>query len=137
MLGKDTGATQVKKITLPDTSDTASKFVREAVLAYPELYFGKFVILAEGPSEEMVLPRIASASDLEIDESFVSVVPLGGRHVNHFWKLLKDLDIPHATLLDLDIGRRVEDGPALKICLRSTAAKWEKTNQSLLRVRRI
>ena len=53
----------------------------------------------------MVLPRIASASYLEIDESFVSVVPLGGRHVNHFWKLLTDLDIPHATLLDLDIGR--------------------------------
>ena len=104
-LNEDTRATQVKKITLPDTSDAASKFVREAVLAYPELYFGKFVILAEGPSEEMVLPRIASASDLEIDESFVSVVPLGGRHVNHFWKLLTELDIPHATLLDLDIGR--------------------------------
>ena len=104
-LDKDTGTTHVKKITLPEMSDTASKFVREAVLAYPELYFGKFVILAEGPSEEMVLPRIASASDLEIDESFVSVVPLGGRHVNHFWKLLTDLEIPHATLLDLDIGR--------------------------------
>jgi putative ATP-dependent endonuclease of the OLD family len=25
--------------------------------------------------------------------------------VNHFWRLLTDLDIPHATLLDLDRGR--------------------------------
>ena len=35
----------------------------------------------------------------------VSVVPLGGRHVNYFWRLLNDLEIPHLTLLDLDYGR--------------------------------
>jgi len=33
------------------------------------------------------------------------VVPLGGRHVNHFWRLLHGLGIPHVTLLDLDVGR--------------------------------
>ena len=75
-------------------------------MAYPEIYFGKFVILAEGPSEEVVLPRIASALGLPIDKSFVCVVPLGGRHVNHFWRLLTDLEIPYATLLDLDAGRQ-------------------------------
>ncbi len=95
----------VKNITLPSSAETSSKFVREAVMAYPELYFGKFVILAEGPTEEVVLPKIASASGLEIDTSFVCVVPLGGRHVNHFWRLLEDLQIPYATLLDLDAGR--------------------------------
>ena len=42
---------------------------------------------------------------LDIDRSFVAVVPLGGRHVNHLWRLLNDLDIPYATLLDLDWGR--------------------------------
>ncbi len=35
----------------------------------------------------------------------MAVVPLGGRHVDHFWKLLNGLQIPHATLLDLDLGR--------------------------------
>ena len=105
-LSPGTRTTDVQQITLPDQFDEASKFVRQAVMAYPELYFGKFVILAEGPSEEMVLPRIAAGSGLQIDESFVCVVPLGGRHVNHFWKLLSDLDIPYATLLDLDAGRR-------------------------------
>ena len=97
--------TCVNKLSLPESSDQAGKFVREAVIAYPELYFGKFVVLAEGPSEEIVIPKVASALDLEIDKSFVCVVPLGGRHVNHFWRLLSDLDIPYATLLDLDIGR--------------------------------
>jgi putative ATP-dependent endonuclease of the OLD family len=35
----------------------------------------------------------------------VCVVPLGGRHVNHFWRLLQGLGIPQVTLLDLDLGR--------------------------------
>ena len=95
----------VKRVTLPESAEESSKFVREAVVAYPELYFGKFIILAEGPSEEVVLPKIASALALPIDRSFVCVVPLGGRHVNYFWRLLTDLEIPYATLLDLDAGR--------------------------------
>ena len=41
----------------------------------------------------------------DIDHSFVAVVPLGGRHVNHLWRLLNDLEIPYATLLNLDWGR--------------------------------
>ena len=28
-----------------------------------------------------------------------------GRHVKHFWWLLPELNIPYATLLDLDLGR--------------------------------
>ena len=35
----------------------------------------------------------------------MAIVPLGGRHVQHFWRLLSGLDIPYATLLDLDLGR--------------------------------
>ena len=65
----------------------------------------RFVVLGEGASEEVVLPRVAEALGLAIDRSFVAVVPLGGRHVNHLWRLLTDLDLPHATLLDLDWGR--------------------------------
>lgn len=96
---------QVRAIKLPLGQEEASKFVREAVHTYPELYFARFVVLGEGASEEVVLPRLAEAMGLDIDRSFVAVVPLGGRHVNHLWRLLSDLDIPHATLLDLDWGR--------------------------------
>jgi len=96
---------RVKKINLPDDENGAAKFVREAVRAYPEMYFAKFVILGEGSSEEVVIPRLAEAMNMNIDRSFVAVVPLGGRHVNHLWRLLSDLNIPYATLLDLDIGR--------------------------------
>jgi hypothetical protein len=96
---------QVRTISLPPDQEEASKYVREAVRAYPELYFARFVILGEGASEEVVLPRLAEAMNLDIDRSFVAIVPLGGRHVNHLWRLLTDLDIPFSTLLDLDRGR--------------------------------
>ena len=97
--------TKVKPILLPHGEEAASKFVREAVRTYPELYFARSVVLGEGASEEVVLPRLAEALGFAIDRSFVAVVPLGGRHVNHLWRLLTDLDIPHLTLLDLDLGR--------------------------------
>lgn len=96
---------QVRRIVLPPAADDAAKYVREAVLAFPELYFSRLVVLGEGDSEQVVLPRVLSASGIAEDDASVSVVPLGGRHVNHFWRLLDALDIPHVTLLDLDSGR--------------------------------
>lgn len=96
---------EVRQINLPVGDEDASKFIREAVRAYPELYFARYVILGEGATEEVVLPLLAKAMDFPIDRSFVAVVPLGGRHVNHLWQLLTDLQVPYATLLDLDWGR--------------------------------
>ena len=75
------------------------------MLAFPELYFARFVILVEGDSERVVLPKLAEALGLMVDPSFVAIVPLGGRHVQHFWRLLKGLGIRYVTLLDLDLGR--------------------------------
>lgn len=98
-------STAVSRIVLPDDATDAGKYMREAVQAHPELYFARFVVLGEGASEELVIPKLAAARDLHIDQSFVAIVPLGGRHTNHFWRLLNQLNIPHATLLDLDYGR--------------------------------
>lgn len=95
----------VRKITLPSDDPEASSYVRLAVRAYPELYFARFVILGEGDSERLVIPQISEAMGLQLDPSFVPIVPLGGRYEGHFWRLLNDLQIPYATLLDLDLGR--------------------------------
>ena len=100
-----TRISRVKQIELPPSTTEAGKFVRGAMLAFPELYFARFVLLVEGDSEKVVLPKLAEALDLLIDPAFVAIVPLGGRHVQHFWRLLSQLDIPYATLLDLDLGR--------------------------------
>lgn len=104
-LDPKTRTSTIKKVKLPKGLGEEVKFVRGAMLAYPELYFARFVVLVEGDSERIVLPRLAEALGLLIDPAFVAIVPLGGRHVQHFWRLLSDLGIPYATLLDLDLGR--------------------------------
>lgn len=104
-LERASGAARVAALELPPDAHEACKYVRQAVQAFPELYFSRLVILGEGDSEEIVLPRVAAVHGLVVDAAFVSVVPLGGRHVNHFWRLLRALEIPYVTLLDLDIGR--------------------------------
>lgn len=96
---------RITRIQLPEETDEAHKFVREAVQAFPEVYFSRLVILGEGDSEEIVLPRLLRAKGAPVDESAVTIAPLGGRHVNHFWRLLAALQIPYLTLLDLDVAR--------------------------------
>ncbi len=97
--------TQIRSIVMPSKTDDAHKFVREAVQAFPEVYFSRLVVLGEGDSEEIVLPRLLRAKGVPVDEFGVTITPLGGRHVNHFWRLLEGLNIPYLTLLDLDLSR--------------------------------
>ncbi len=106
-MDKELLASKVRSITLPEKERTQDqyKYIKEAVRAYPELYFARLVILGEGDSEEIILPKYWEAVNGSVDVGGISIVPLGGRHVNHFWRLLNDLQIPHITLLDLDRER--------------------------------
>ncbi|MCW2223684.1 putative ATP-dependent endonuclease of OLD family [Bradyrhizobium japonicum] len=109
-----TGNSVGSPLQLPPDGDEAGKFVREAVRAHPEIYFARHAIFGEGASEEVVLPRLAEALDVPIDRSFVAIVPVGGRYINHFWRLVTQLGIPHTTLLDFDCGRSSGDIAQIK-----------------------
>ncbi len=104
-ISKENHSTIVSHIKLPEANDEAHKFVKEAVKAYPEIYFARLVILGEGDTEEIIISKAMEAYGYDVDYSGVSIVPLGGRYVNHFWKLLNQLNIPYLTLLDLDSER--------------------------------
>lgn len=96
----------VRTISLPPTTEMdAHKFVREGLLSNPEIYFARMVILGEGTSEDIVLPKLFEAGGLPLDEYGIVLAQLGGRHVNYLWKILSDLKIPYATVLDLDLAR--------------------------------
>lgn len=120
----ETASTEVCKITLPDVEkfENQYKYIKEAVKAYPELYFAKLVILGEGDSEKIILPKFLECCGNNIDVSGISIVPLGGRHVNHFWRLLNDLHIPHITLLDLDREREGGGWGRIKYVLKQLIA---------------
>jgi len=102
---KDSLSTSVNSILLPSALDEAYKYIKEAIKAYPEIYFARLVVLGEGDSEELIIPRIIELLGPSLDGGGISVVPLGGAYVNHFWKLLSNLNIPFVTLLDFDLER--------------------------------
>lgn len=126
---QQTHRAHVSGLVLPAERTEAERYIREAVRAFPELYFARAVVLCEGDSEETVLPRFARTLGTDLDLAFVSVVPLGGRHVNHFWRLLSGLGIPFVTLLDLDRERgaggwaRVKDVCRQLLAFSDAAAK--------------
>lgn len=127
----DSATSSVLAIPMPKDGIEAVKFVRSAMLAYPELYFARFVLLVEGDSERIVLPKLAESIELMLDPSFVAIVPLGGRHVQHFWHLLKGLDIPFATLLDLDLGREGGGYGRIKNAIQQLIANGAKKHRLL------
>ncbi len=118
---QDNRCSTIRELILPIEKPDASAYVRLAVKAYPELYFARFVILGEGDSERFVIPKIAEKMGISLDPSFVPVIPLGGRFVTHFWRLLNDLEIPYATLLDLDLGRQHGGTKVISNCLSNLA----------------
>lgn len=124
---------QVKAITLPDKekNEQQFKYVKEAVLAYPELYFAKLVVLGEGDSEEIIIKKMLDLRKESIDSSEISIVPLGGRHVNHFWRLLYDLDIPFVTLLDLDRERNGGGWGRIKYVIKQLIENGKDKNKLL------
>ena len=129
-MDKDVLASKVRTITLPEKESAQDqyKYIKEAVRAYPELYFAKLVILGEGDSEEIILPKYWEALNGSIDVGGISIVPLGGRHVNHFWRLLNDLQIPHITLLDLDREREGGGWGRIKYVLKQLIANGHDRN---------
>ena len=104
-ISKDDSCTKVNNILLPDEDDEAHKYVKEAVTCYPEIYFARLVVFGEGDTESIIIPKAIETLGSKLDSCGISVVPLGGRFVHHFWKLLSDIEIPFITLLDLDSER--------------------------------
>lgn len=109
-----TGHSSAQKISIPGGTE-GSKFLYEAVRAHPEIYFARLALFCEGTSEEIVLPKLASALGFPLDPSFVAIVPVEGRHVHHFWRLASHLRIPYVTLLDFDLGRSSGDVQQLHV----------------------
>lgn len=92
-------------LPLPPAKSEEDKFIQQVILANPEIYFAKLVIIGEGDTERIVIPKMAEALGTSLDPSFIAYVSIGGRHAQHLWRLLNGLSIPHITLLDLDFGR--------------------------------
>lgn len=102
---RQTLISDVKEMPLPAKGTEEDNFLHQVILSNPEIYFARLVIIGEGDSERIVIPRVAEALGVSLDPSFIAFVPIGGRHAQHLWRLVSGLGIPCLTLLDLDLGR--------------------------------
>lgn len=118
--------TEVNEILLPEKTDEAYKYVKEAVHNYPELYFAKLVVIGEGDSEEVIFNRLMEVMDVDFDDNIITFAPLGHRFVNHIWKLLETLNIPYITLLDLDMEREGGGWGRIKYALKQLIKNGKK-----------
>lgn len=123
--------TEVNPILLPDKTDQAYKYVKEAVHNYPEIYFARLVVIGEGDSEEVMFNRLMDVMNVDFDDNMITFAPLGHRFVNHIWKLLKALHIPYITLLDLDIERDGGGWGRIKYALKQLIAVGTDRSQLL------
>lgn len=130
---RDIECSEVRALILPDKEKESEqfKYIKEAVTAYPELYFAKLVVLGEGDSEEIIIRKMLELKNTKIDSAEISIVPLGGRHVNHFWRLLNDLKIPFITLLDLDRERNGGGWGRIKYAIKQLIANGHDKNDLL------
>ncbi|WP_242292797.1 AAA family ATPase [Bacillus cereus group sp. BfR-BA-01441] len=97
---------EIRKLNKENLDEEDYKYIKNAVYKNPELYFANLVVLVEGDSEEDILPLILEKVDIDPDLHGISITTLGGRHVNHMWRLMKELDMNYVTLLDLDLGKQ-------------------------------
>jgi hypothetical protein len=125
------GASIVNQIELPPKSSDAYKYVQEAVHNYPEIYFAKLVVIGEGDTEQVIFNRLMRTFNADFDDNMISFAPLGGRFVNHIWKLLHVLGIPFVTLLDLDLQRPGGGWGRIKYVLGQLLASGADRNQLL------
>lgn len=132
-LNKNDQSTYVSRISFSCDEKISEKykFLKEAIQAYPEIYFAQLVILGEGDSEEIILSKFWERLNQKPDLNGISVVPLGGRYVNHFWRLLSDLHIPHITLLDLDLGREGAGWGRIKYIIQQLILNDEEKKKEL------
>lgn len=124
--------TEVNKILLPEKTNEAYKYVKEAVHNYPELYFARLVVIGEGDSEEVIFNRLMDVMEVDFDDNIITFAPLGHRFVNHIWKLLETLHIPYVTLLDLDIEREGGGWGRIKYALKQLIISGKDKNEVLL-----
>jgi len=122
---------EINKIVLPDEKDEAFKYIKEAVRNYPEIYFAKMVVIGEGDSEEVIFNRLMSVYNTDFDDKVITFAPLGHRFVNHIWRLLKTLNIPYVTLLDLDVERNGGGWGRIKYILQQLITHGEDRNTLL------
>jgi predicted ATP-dependent endonuclease of OLD family len=85
------------------TEDETERFVtRYLESTHCELFFADAAILVEGPAERMLVPHFIRHHFKKLNESYVSLLEIGGNHAHRFKPLIEHLGLTSLIITDLD-----------------------------------
>jgi len=82
-----------------ETSKFATRYLRTT---HCDLFFADAAILVEGSAERMLIPHFVRAKFPKLDQSYISLLEIGGAHAHRLKSLLDTLGLLSLIVTDLD-----------------------------------
>lgn len=106
------GVATAKVINLSDVfgkEDKTDKFITRYLQAtHCDLFFADAAIFVEGSAESMLLPHFIRDKYSELNQRYISILSINGRHSHRLSPLIEKLCLPTLIIADLDTAE--EDG---------------------------
>ncbi|MEA2564382.1 MAG: hypothetical protein QOH06_5886 [Acidobacteriota bacterium] len=94
-----------ERLTSNDEKEAFEFVTQYLTIVRCDLFFCDKAIMVEGAVERLVLPKmiqLVAAPELDLTQSYVSVVEVGGAYAHVFKDFLKSLQVPTLVITDLD-----------------------------------
>jgi predicted ATP-dependent endonuclease of OLD family len=88
--------------TFGDDTETSKFATRYIKSTHCDLFFADAVILVEGSAERMLLPHFIRHKFPKLDQSYISLLEIGGSHAHRLKPLLETLGLLSLVITDLD-----------------------------------
>ena len=102
----ESGVATAAVINLTDVfgkDNQTDKFVtRYLQTTHCDLFFADAAILVEGSAESMLLPHFIRSKYAELNQRYISILPINGRHSHRLGPLIETLCLPVLVITDLD-----------------------------------
>jgi len=82
-----------------ETSKFATRYIRST---HCDLFFADAAILVEGSAERMLVPHFIRHKFQQLDQSYISLLEIGGSHAHRLRPLLETLGLLSLVITDLD-----------------------------------
>lgn len=89
-----------------ENEDTDKFVTRYIQTTHCDLFFADAVILVEGSAEKMLVPHFLRNQYQELNQRYISILEINGRHSHRLKALLEKLCIPVLVITDLDVGEK-------------------------------
>ncbi|MCZ6776238.1 MAG: AAA family ATPase [Ignavibacteria bacterium] len=98
--------------TFGDDTETSKFATRYIQSTHCDLFFADAVILVEGSAERMLLPHFIRHKFPKLDQSYISLLEIGGSHAHRLKPLLETLGLLSLVITDLD---SIEEADSKKV----------------------